>query len=274
MKPKYLRVVSDLHLEQFYGQYEEVLARKFVPEDERDSSSVLLLAGDISSKPDQLITFLQILENRFQHVFFVQGNHETYGHDIDVWNSTMTARVIEQTTNVTFNAGQVTYKEMNGWRLICATLWADGGKTPDEQMMVQSSINDFRMIRKGANRFGPWDMISIHRRQKQKLEELLKKQFDGKTVVMTHHLPSYQLCHPRFNSAINGGFASDCDHMLNSDYAPSLWVYGHTHDSQEIRIGKTLTVSNPAGYRSETGGGAFNQFSPKFIALDDLKNTC
>lgn len=270
MRPTYLRIVSDIHLEQFYGQYEEALVRKFVPEDERDSSSVLLLAGDISSKPDQLIYFLQILEGRFKHIFFVQGNHETYGHDIDVWNSTMMTRILEETRNVTFNAGQVTYSEMSGWRLICTTLWADGGKTPDEQMMVQSSINDFRMIRKGTKYFGSWDMVSIHRRQKQKLEELLKKPFDGQTVVMTHHLPSYQLCHPRFNSAINGGFASDCDSMLNSDYAPNLWVFGHTHDSIDTHLWKTRMVCNPGGYRSETGSSAFNQFSPKFITLDDL----
>jgi hypothetical protein len=271
MKPAYLRVVSDLHLEQFYGQYEEVLVRQFVPEDERDSSSVLLLAGDISSKPDQLIAFLQILEGRFQHVFFVEGNHETYSHDMDEWNKVMTERISVETTNVKFNAGKMNCEEMDGWRLIYGTLWADGGKTPEEQYIVSRRVADFRAIKKSGECFKVTDMMAIHQQQKNDLEVFLQRPFEGKTVVMTHHLPSYKLCHPRFGTEFNGGFASDCDFLLESEYAPSLWVFGHTHDSKEVCIGKTLTVSNPAGYRSETGGGAFNQFGPKFIALNNTK---
>lgn len=65
MRLKYIRVCSDLHLEQFYGQREELLAAKFIPEDERDAESVLALAGDISSKFDQLVNFIRAVEKRF-----------------------------------------------------------------------------------------------------------------------------------------------------------------------------------------------------------------
>lgn len=272
MRPIYLRIASDLHLEQFFGQYEEVLARKFLPKDERDSSSVLLLAGDISSKPDQLITFLQIVEERFQCVFFVQGNHETYGHDLDEWNSMMAARISAETTKVKFCAGKMSCENMAGWRMIYGTLWADGGKTPEEQYVVGRSIGDFRSIKRSGRLFQVSDMMDIHKQQKKSLKKFLQHPFNGQTVVMTHHLPSYRLCPRRFDVDQNGGFASDCDLLLNQRYSPSLWVFGHTHDSIETHLGRTFVVSNPAGYHPETCGNPFNQFSPKFITLDNVRS--
>jgi predicted phosphodiesterase len=272
MRPVYLRIVSDLHLEQFYGQYEEVLVRQFVPEDERDSSSVLLLAGDISSKPDQLIGFLQALENRFQAVFLVPGNHETYGHDIDVWNSVMTARIAAETAKVRFSAGKMSCEHWTGWRIIYGTLWADGGKTPEEQYVIGQRIGDFRSIKKNGGFFQVSDMMDIHKQQKKSLKKFLQHPFNGQTVVMTHHLPSYKLCPRRFDADENGGFASDCDLLLNQRYSPDLWVFGHTHDSIETRLGRTLVVSNPAGYRPEMCGNPFNQFSPKFVTLDNVRS--
>lgn len=272
MRPTYLRIASDLHLEQFHGQYEESLVRQFLPEDKRDSSSVLLLAGDISSMPDQLISFLEIVEQRFKQVFLVPGNHETYGHDIDEWNSVMTERIAAETTKVKFSAGRINCENMKGWRMIYGTLWADGGKTAEEHSFVNRALKDFVCINKNNRHFQVSDMMEIHKRQKKALNKFLQHPFQGQTVVMTHHLPSYKLCNPRFSPIINGGFASDCDLLLNQRYSPGLWVFGHTHDTIETCIGKTFLVNNPAGYRTETGRSAFNMFNPKFITLSDVRS--
>lgn len=184
----------------------------------------------------------------------------------------MGGRIAIETQNTAFSSGKMFCNEFDNWRIIYGTLWADGGATEEEQLLVSRCINDFRVIKKNGGNFKVTDMIDIHNRQKQDLQMYLQKPFEGKTIVMSHHLPSYKLCHPRFSPEMNGGFASNCDDLLKSNHAPDIWVFGHTHDTCEVRLWNTLAVSNPGGYRSETGSGAFNQFSPKFITLDNVKD--
>lgn len=267
MKPKYLRVCSDLHLEQWTGQREEFLAERFVPPDDRDVDSAIALAGDISSRPEQLLNFIRELEKRFQRIYYVPGNHETYKHDINEWCANLSATLTGDITK--FATDAVGYEELDGVRFIFTTLWADGGKSEQEQFEVEDGLNDFRLIRNGDRRFTVHDMIALHKKQKAKLVEHLKTPFDGKTVVITHHLPSYRLCHPRFGTSLNGGFASNCEDILAYDHAPQLWVHGHTHDHIDTFLWKTRIVCNPSGYYSERAS-PFNKYGPTFIELDRL----
>jgi predicted phosphodiesterase len=269
MKPKYIRVASDLHLEQLLGQREEFLAMTFVPEDPRDAESVLVLAGDISSKPKQLLEFLGWVEKRFLKVIYVPGNHEFYGHDMGDWTMDMVASIEGYCEKVEFSGCGVICEEMEGVRFIATTLWADGGSTLQEEGDIGHCLNDFRLVKLGDKRFTVQDMKTLNRGQKAKVKEMLEEPFDGKTVVVTHHMPSYSLCHPRFGTAINGGFASHCDDLLKGEHAPDVWIFGHTHDSVDMFFGNSRLVCNPSGYRYEYGG-THNIFGPKFLSIEDL----
>ena len=81
MTIKHIRIASDLHLEGFAQRNPETLGIDFLPRDDRDAESILVLAGDISSIPDQLVNFIQVCQKRFPQVIFVPGNHEYYKHD-------------------------------------------------------------------------------------------------------------------------------------------------------------------------------------------------
>lgn len=269
MKPKYIRVSSDLHLEQFYGQREELLAAKLIPEDERDSDAILALAGDISSKPDQLLAFLSAIESRFQKVIFIPGNHSYYRHEYFAWNQLMNER-FQALKNTLWANGVVGHEELDDVRFIYTTLWADGGKSVYERGEVSRGLCDFRLIRIGACAFKIADMVELHRQQKAQLIELLKVPFDGKTVVITHHMPSYRLCHPRFGTDLNGGFASDCDDILSSEYAPQLWVFAHTHDRVSTKLWNTRLECNPTGYVSERNS-PFRGGDKVFVGLESLE---
>jgi hypothetical protein len=94
--------------------------------------------------------------------------------------------------------------------------------------------------------------------------------FNGKTVVITHHMPSERLCHPRFGPDLNGGFAADMEHILAYDHAPSLWIHGHTHDTIDTRLWKTRIVCNPSGYSQESGS-AYKKYVPTFIDLENVE---
>lgn len=259
-----------MHLEQWLGKSAEHLAKVFLPEDERDADSVLALAGDISSNREQLLEFLIGVQHRFKRVIFVAGNHCPYGSDIDEWNGTMTARFQADLTNVQHALGDVGSAIVDGDRYIFTTLWADGGKSLYERAQVGRCLRDFLVIKKNGRRFTVPDMCELHRKMKAGLiAELHKPWNEGRTVVITHHLPSYKLCHPRFGTDCNGGFASDCDDILSADYAPVLWIAGHTHDRIVTKLGRTQIVVNPSGYYFETDR-RYHDYRPTFVDLDTL----
>lgn len=261
-----LRIASDLHLEFFRDEMPR-LVEHFLPPDERDASAVLVLAGDISSRPGQLLDFLAAVEERFAAVIYVPGNHEYYGHDYHEWNRACDGwgKGLKRTL---LAGGQTITKDLGGFRFIASTLWGDGGQSDEERNDLQRGLADFRVIRWASRRFTPKDMADLSRQHLSNIAASLRDPGrDGRpAVVVTHHLPSFSLCHPRFGARINAGFATGCDNLMRGDDAPMLWIHGHTHDTMDTVVGRTRVVCNPAGYQPEWGT-AHNSFSPKFIEL-------
>ena len=261
---KYLRISSDLHLEGFTGRNPETLAIDFLPRDSRDAESMLILAGDISSDPAQLVGFLQACQQRFVRVLFIPGNHEWYKHDYFAWNAEMSDRFEQYCPGLIYALGNVGYYDaLPGVRFIFGTMWGDGGPTLADQGAAGWYLNDFRLISYGETgdgtaklRFTVDRMKEIFAAQKAQIVEYLKQPYPGKSVVVTHHLPSRRLVSERFwasngSDGANGGFVGDCDNILAYDDAPDLWIHGHTHDSVDTKLWKTRVVCNPAGYRGE-----------------------
>lgn len=260
MIAKYIRVVSDLHLEQYLGRNAETLLVDFIPQHENDSDSVLILAGDISSKPQQLLNFLSVAEKRFLACVYVPGNHEFYRNDFIKWAADAKKSIPDNTEKTAFSTDDVQVAIIGGVRFIFGTLWADGGETLYDRAMVGRGLNDFRVISMGSTHFRVSDMRALHVLHKAAIIAALKIPFEGKSVVVTHHLPSYSLCHPRFGTEINGGFASHCDDILAADFAPDIWVHGHTHDTIDRVMFNTRIVCNPFGYSREQPMNSFNFF--------------
>jgi hypothetical protein len=231
-----------------------------------------VLAGDICSKPTQLLEFLQEVEKYFLHVIYLPGNHEFYGHIMKKWARNLEAS-LKAHPKISFSTMHVECKEFENVRYIYGTLWADGGKTLKERAMVGRGLRDFFVVKTDLEkRFTVSDMMTLHGQHKKQIEDFLKQPFDGVTIVATHHMPSYRLCHPRFGGDLNGGFASNCESILASDEAPAVWIHGHTHDSIDGRYWNTRIVCNPSGYYFEANDTDFKNFVPVFINLDDPKN--
>lgn len=274
---KFIRVVSDLHLEAFIGRPASELRSTFIPADARDAESILVLAGDISSKPFQLIEFIKDCEHQFPLVLYVPGNHEVYRHNMDQWNIKMRAEFDKlQKTAAAVTKG-IELLELEGVRFIFGTMWGDGGHTPSDMFVTSRYLNDFRLIFHGPAetpvRFTVHDMRKEYTKAKQRIDQLLKVPFDGKTVVVTHHMPSRHLVHARFwpsdgSDGCNGGFVGDCENILADSHAPDLWIHGHTHCKIDLMLWNTRIVCNPTGYRGEWSlpdvGG-----QPTFVSLDE-----
>lgn len=239
-----LWVLSDLHNEFF-----DVPPPLDVPD-----ADVCVVAGDVSNKGgERSLAYLAEQVGRFMPVVFVAGNHEFYrGSVVEGLHYMRSARL----PNVHFLEDDMVV--LDGVRFLGCTLWTDfelGGSQAWNSHAAESLMNDYKAasLRKHPTwqRLQPRHTIEMHHRSRRFLEDALRMEFDGPTVVVTHHAPHPKSVHPRFEgSTLNAAFASDLTELLEAD-GPELWVHGHMHDPSDYRVGNTNILANPRGYHNE-----------------------
>jgi len=89
----------------------------------------------------------------------------------------------------------------------------------------------------------------VHQESTAFLREALKEPFYGKTVTVTHHVPTFQNFPEEYkNNTLHEGFVVECSSLINKakiDY----WVFGHHHSNiPEFSVGSTHLVTNQLGY--------------------------
>lgn len=260
-----LRIASDLHLEQYRGMDMDQLHQMVLPPHRDDSDSVLVLAGDISSIHKQLVQFIGKVCTRFSHTLYVPGNHEWYKHDMVTYSQDL-SKDLQSIENLSFVMQGVNRCDLDGVTFIMSTYWADGGETDFDRNNITDGLYDFRVIGYSGQEFTVQKMTELHSASKQEIKQILE-QTPGKKVVITHHLPSYSLCHPRFGTALNGGFASESDDLLFGEHAPEYWIHGHTHDKIDTVIGNTKVLAYPRGYARELNNVLHHAYNGNYPAL-------
>lgn len=269
-----IRLASDLHLEGFLGMRMEKIEEVFLPFHPDDQYSVLVLAGDISSKPYQLAEFIKHIEHRFYRVVYVPGNHEFYQNEFNKWAQVLQDEFNKNRVYNTWtpyeNVGSTV---IDGVRFIAGTLWGESDTNPEYAYLIGRGIADFHVIYKSDSRLTVQDMMNMSVAHKDSIFRELNKTHEGKTVVVTHHLPTYQVVSERFKgSVLNGAFVTECMNLMTGEIVPDLWLHGHTHDQIDRIVEggdfKLRIVANPAGYRHEWDT-KFNDYfnEPKFITL-------
>jgi hypothetical protein len=110
-------------------------------------------------------------------------------------------------------------------------------------------MNDFHVILYKGNRFSSAQFNQLHNESLLYLTQELEKPFPGKTVVMTHHLPTLINYPEKYKgNVLNDAFAVELFEMIEAK-GPDFWIYGHTHfNTPEFEIGKTKLVTNQLGY--------------------------
>ena len=129
---------------------------------------------------------------------------------------------------------------------------------------AEAALNDFRYIRSDTGIFTPEFSIDLHQQFIAALEQWFEKRYPGPNVVITHHAP---IINPRSQyllSPLEPAFVSYEMRSYIEKYEPDLWIYGHTHECDTQRVGKTRIVSNQLGYPDRSGGyertGAFDDY--------------
>lgn len=254
-----LRVASDLHYEfcgpqknnaRFWQRMTEWVARG--PEPAR---SILVLPGDLcrafrshgghTPRPYKL---MEDLLSRFKtgfgfaEVVFVAGNHEFYQsqRQFELVEAEV-ARVAQVTGTHFLNRSRCV---LGGVEFLGCVLWAP----VDDKTL----FNDFRQ----EHVFARVDHLSRrHAADLGWLRERLAEPRDPSAshrVVLTHHLPSPLLVHPRFFAWGSEGYAvpgmlPDTLEVPGVDY----WFCGHSHEHMCIQSPTTHFFLNPLGYPGE-----------------------
>lgn len=230
-----LHVLSDLHVE--FGDFG-------VPDVGAD---VVVLAGDthVGSKGLRWVLDQDIKVP----VIYVLGNHEFYRDKfpglIDKLKKEADCTSVHVLENEVF--------EFGGFRFFGCTLWTDMALLGNQEIAMAAAargINDYRLIQnsKTYGRLRPIDTVGWHKQSVNKLREFLKESDPERSVVVTHSCPSIKSIPERFRGhALTPAFASNMENIIHK-YQPRLWIHGHTHDSQDYRIGKTRIICNPRGY--------------------------
>jgi len=76
---------------------------------------------------------------------------------------------------------------------------------------------------------------------------------NDRQIIITHHLPSFSLQHPRYKKT-----RSEFDTLFYSEILEEIdlskvnyWFAGHTHECMTITYGSTKIIVNPYGYPRE-----------------------
>lgn len=296
MKKKIMKlaICSDLHLE--FGTIHLV---------NTDDADVLILSGDIcvakhltnrdvyeivsTGKSNEYHQFFQECCEQFPHVIYIAGNHEHYNGDFNTTYINL-KKFLAYLPNLHILDKEII--EIDNTVFVGGTLWTDMNKSdPLTLHSIARMMNDFRCV-KNSNRvvsfksyddvenpgaptfhtraalFSPEDAVIEH----TKFLEYISSVYDNmqskkQMVVVGHHTPSAQSCHPRYraDALMNGGYHSDLSEFILDRPRIKLWTHGHTHELFDYNIGGTRVFCNPRGYIGHEQ--CAKDFKLKFIEL-------
>lgn len=257
------KLLSDLHLE-FYGAERPGLRKQKVwkpKETPEDKDTVLLLAGDIHvgrhAEP-----WIDEMCERFKEVVYIAGNHEFYHNEyskvLDFWENKF------QGGNFTFleNDHYTNYDE--GYRIFGATLWTNVvdpfNVWHGRKIMTDYQVIKFNHMGSGHIRnLNVQDTNNFHLYTIQKLQQWLQVPWEGKTIVMTHHLPHPLCVQEKWKgNNLNDFFMTNLDNIIER-FDIDYWVHGHTHDNVDVTVHGTRILCNPMGYHGVQLNQDFNE---------------
>jgi predicted phosphohydrolase len=233
-----LQYCSDLHLEfrenkQFLNQH------PLQPKGE-----ILILAGDIVNftEIEKRKDFFDYISDNFKLTYWLPGNHEYYYSDASERSGTINEKIRENiflVNNISFHHNDV--------RLIFSTLWSNISYANERQ--IEHSISDFQVIKFKGHFFSASNFNQLHSDSLNFIKEELSQTTDGKTVVVTHHVPTFLNYPTEYKgSVLNEAFVVELFPLIESSNI-NFWIYGHHHsNTPDFSIGNTVLLTNQMGY--------------------------
>ena len=238
-KMSHLRIacISDVHLEY-----------NTTPFSSLPDADVLVCAGDVGCPFTHTYkNFLQERKKKYKYMILVPGNHEYYHHSeaLNLTHPRSMKKVEEKLEEICTSVGvlflQKSSVEIEGVVFYGCTFWSDPTSSDGERWWKERHDAKHIPDLKSAK-----DYLRLHRQHKDWLQKSLQEASSEKVVVVTHHLPSYELVAPKFRgSSKNGYYVSNSDALVGM---ADLWIAGHTHCFLDQKVHGVRCVCNPVGY--------------------------
>jgi hypothetical protein len=218
-------------------------------------------------------------------VLYVPGNHEDYGCDV--------ARTVEKAKHAALGSNVIVLQNepirLGSVTFACATLWSDFNLFGDQRRamaVAADKMNDFRKVRvsRYRDRFRPQHALARHMESRAFLEAEMRKPRIGPLVVITHHaafpgssnrrLGKDPDVRPSDDEILTATYRTDLRLLMwpieaDRNFARAdLWIFGHTHETEDVTIGRTRVVSNAKGYGPWTPQRLSwdnSRFDPNFV---------
>ena len=239
-----IQYCSDLHLE--FPENKTFLKQHPI----EPIGEIFLLAGDIVpfAVMDTHKDFFDFVSDHFETTYWIPGNHEYYHSDVGKIANPLFEKIRENVFLI--NDQTITYKNTN---IICSTLWSH--ISPQNEFEVQQNVSDFHMIKVSDGEGGKSSSLTppyfnhLHQRDLAFLKDAVAKSDTEKTIVMTHHVPTFMNYPAQYKgSSISEAFAAELFDFINESNI-SCWIYGHHHNNTpDFKIGHTNMLTNQLGY--------------------------
>jgi len=223
-----IQYFSDIHLE--FGEFE-------LPATNAD---VIVAAGDIGVGTDGV----NWLKNAGKPVIYIAGNHEFY---LGEYFATQKALAVAAAgSHVHFL--EHSEVEVGNVRFLGATLWTDfDSGNPSLMQEAQHGMNDYVQIQFEGGELRPRHTLAFNSETRRWLSACLAKPFEGKTVVVTHHAPSFNSWQTERDSFYKHAYCNDLSELME-DSDIDLWIHGHIHYVSNYVHKSVRVVCNPRGY--------------------------
>ena len=236
------QLLSDIHLEM--GTYHNI----------KPKAPYLLLVGDIGYPETRIYQdFMKQCSKKFEKVFYVSGNHEYYQSKHKCKSIDEIDAIIEDICkHYDIHYLQNSSYDFEDLKIVGSTLWSD-------VLITDELTNDYLSIYKTKNKhIKVADTLEMYRMNKEYLTTTIETS-DKPLLIMTHHLPSYKMILPVYETSLcKSHFASHLDNLFKKPLV--AWVCGHSHGFNKQIINNIPCIMNSIGYPSEQRKGASTSF--------------
>jgi Icc-related predicted phosphoesterase len=221
----------------------------------------VLITGDLASKLGGW-GFIQDLLSKNYIVIFILGNHEYHSENRKGIKTYKEIEELWKRKSKEFENFHVLINdtiEFEGIRFIGSTLWTNLNNLDQETIDYFPEMRDSSKIyksyygsgysRRGGRNISATDLYDLHKDSVDFIEKELQKEFNGLTVLGTHHAPLLESLDTRYkDSDSNGYYASDLSYLFEK-YKITAAFHGHIHQSKHYFYKGSLITCNPRGYR-------------------------
>ena len=215
--------------------------------DYRDDA--LIVAGDISDRPEIIRDTLQLLNSKFRHLLYTPGNHELWVRDQEYDSIEKLQSVLQLCADLNVSTAPVRFENL--W-VVPLFSWYDGVFEPEmyNEKPPRQAWADFHLCKWPVNAYPLPDYFL-------RMNESHLKTYDAPVITFSHFLPRSDLLPPKEYLRITWlGSVSVCaalDNQIRS-LGSTVHVCGHTHTKVDRTIDGVRYVQNAVRYPKERTG--------------------